>query len=714
MNVTLSTIDRMFAWLLQSSGEAAALALVVFGIQMLFRRQLPARWRYALWLVVVVRLCLPALLPRPFVTPRLSPTASMPTAAAPAPLPLLWNFPEGVLSIAQPAAASTVTSGSAPRVSAISRGLQGLSDHRILPLVWGLGALAFSIATLLQMRRLAKTLRAAQPCEDRPVLELLDDCAVELRLRRRIRLVATPVAHGPAIVGHFRPTLLLPVDFTTQYSREELRVVFLHELAHLRRGDLLVNALLTGLQILHWFNPVLWWAFARLRQDRELATDALVLSGPRAAALQSLYARTLLKLVEGCAGAPLCPQALGMMETNAHLKDRLTRITQATPGAYRLSLPGLLLLGVLGLTALTQETPRPATTFSGQTKEQLAAAQAEKPEASPGAPIDDDSSMVSKWEIAGTRLTPEAVAVLEKEVAANPDNFAARVKILGYHFTRRAMEADSRAASQPHLLWIIRNKPTSTAVGSPLGYVMEISDPERYAEVKQAWEEQLARNPNVPVILINAAGFFLLNDINRAEELMRSALALEPKNTRWAERLGHLLSIKAMRADETTAAKAHRDSFQAFQQALEGKKGVARFYGLGETTLAALRAGDTKQARTYAQELLDTAPLFKSDWNYGNAIYIGNTTLGALSLNEKDLAAARTYLLAAGDTPGSPQLNSFGPDLTLAKALLDSGENETVAAFLGKIGKFWKGHTEQVEGWQKAVLSGEKPDLGIR
>ena len=126
----------------------------------------------------------------------------------------------------------------------------------------------------------------------------------------------------------------------------------------------------------------------------------------------------------------------------------------------------------------------------------------------------------------------------------------------------------------------------------------------------------------------------------------------------------------------------------------------------------ALQAGDDKEARAYARELLELAPSFKGNWNYGNAIYIGNVTLGTISLKENDLPAARTYLLAAGDTPGSPQLNSFGPDLTLARKLLERGEKESVTAFLGKIGKFWKGHEAEVEDWRKAILRGETPTLG--
>lgn len=706
MNTLLPTIDRLFECLLRSSWEASVLAIVIYGTQMLLRRTLSARWRFALWLLVVARLCLPVLPPRPFALPtlRLAGDTS-------APLSLLPGSPDFAPVQGLPA--------SPPReLAASTGGPQGLvlrvtafQKHRMVLIVWGVGALAFAAAFLLQRRRLTGTLRQAVPCEDRTALELLAACAAELGLRRPIRLVETPDTRGPAIVGSFRQTLLLPTGFTTQFSQEELRVIFLHELAHVRRGDLAINSLLTGLQIFHWFNPVLWWAFRRLREDRELATDALVLSDARAP-LKDLYGRTLLKLVERGAGAPLCPQSLGIMETNTHLKDRMTRIMKATPTAYRFSAPGLLLLGVLGVTALTQETPSP-TLLSGQSKEAIAAANAKSVESGEPANEKDDTGIVTGWYLEGIRLAPEAVANLEKNVIDHPDDLAARVKILGFHFRRRVMEPDSRSAAQPHILWIIRNRPASSAAGSPMTSIMQIIDPDRYAEARGAWMEQLAKSPNDPTILGNAASFFLLNDMPEAEALIRSAQALDPKNSRWAERLGHLLSMKATRGDRPTALQAHRDSLDAFKKALEGKTGQARFYGLGPVAEAALRSGDLVQADSYAHELLSMAPNFESDWNYGNAIYTGNVILGRISLEQKDLPAARSYLLAAGDTPGSPQLDSFGPDLTLAKQLLERGEKESVAAFFGKIGKFWKGHEAEVKDWQKAVEAGVKPDFGM-
>ena len=71
---------------------------------------------------------------------------------------------------------------------------------------------------------------------------------------------------------------LLPPGAIESLGSQRLRHVFMHELAHLKRKDVLVNWLMATLQVLHWFNPLIWYAFYRIRAERELACDAIVLS----------------------------------------------------------------------------------------------------------------------------------------------------------------------------------------------------------------------------------------------------------------------------------------------------------------------------------------------------------------------------------------------------------------------------------------------------
>lgn len=67
---------------------------------------------------------------------------------------------------------------------------------------------------------------------------------------------------------------------------------------------------------------------------------------------------------------------------------------------------------------------------------------------------------------------------------------------------------------------------------------------------------------------------------------------------------------------------------------------------------------------------------------------------------------------AAGDTPGSPQLNSFGPNMTLARDLLQRGETAPVLAYFEQVRRFWKMGGGRLDAWSAAVEAGRIPDFG--
>lgn len=85
---------------------------------------------------------------------------------------------------------------------------------------------------------------------------------------------------------------------------------------------------------------------------------------------------------------------------------------------------------------------------------------------------------------------------------------------------------------------------------------------------------------------------------------------------------------------------------------------------------------------------------------------------GRIALRRGDMAGADRFLLAAGETPGSPQLDSFGPNMMLAKELLEKGERDTVVAYLQSCAKFWTMGGEKLQGWIATIKAGGTPDFG--
>jgi hypothetical protein len=137
-----------------------------------------------------------------------------------------------------------------------------------------------------------------------------------------------------------------------------------------------------------------------------------------------------------------------------------------------------------------------------------------------------------------------------------------------------------------------------------------------------------------------------------------------------------------------------------------------RFYALDDAAKESFETGKIEDARKYATELLTLAPKFPRSWNYGNAIQDGNLVLGRIALKEGRADEAKQRLLEAGKSPGSPQMDSFGPNMSLAKDLLEKGERDTVLQYFGACRKFWSMGQGNLGQWTEDVKAGRIPDFG--
>jgi hypothetical protein len=138
----------------------------------------------------------------------------------------------------------------------------------------------------------------------------------------------------------------------------------------------------------------------------------------------------------------------------------------------------------------------------------------------------------------------------------------------------------------------------------------------------------------------------------------------------------------------------------------------ARFLALRTRASASLRRSRHQAAGTLARELLELAEQYRGDWYYGNAVHHGHLILGRVALAAGDVHSARQELLTAGETPGSPQLNSSGPNMHLALELLRAGDREVVLQYFTLCRRFWQLGLPQLDRWTADVTAGRVPDFG--
>ena len=138
----------------------------------------------------------------------------------------------------------------------------------------------------------------------------------------------------------------------------------------------------------------------------------------------------------------------------------------------------------------------------------------------------------------------------------------------------------------------------------------------------------------------------------------------------------------------------------------EGRK-----YMLVEIAKTAFNAGEYDKAEQYAKELLVIAQQHTSDASYGDAVHDGNMILGRLALRRDDVEQARSHLLKSGRISGGGTLSSFGPNMSLAKELLERGEKDAVVEYLQQCKKFWTYPRNPLDQWIQDIRAGRQPDF---
>ena len=267
----------------RSSVQASLLALAIWVVCRLLGNHLAPRWRCGLWLLVIIRLAWPFSLPSPVS---------------------LFNLVSAPMRLSRPDAPSFW----------LPDELSNQAGHWLeQPWVcwtWAVVAAVLLARVLTGWFWTVWLRHSAKPLDSWAAWLLLRECKEVLRLNVPVVILESSKVRSPCLLGFLRPRLVLPHGLLAELTQDELRLVFLHELAHLRRRDLALNWLLAAVETFHWFNPLVWLVTRSLRADREEACDACALAAQPEA--RRIYGETLLKLLErqGGESAPLFSPAL--------------------------------------------------------------------------------------------------------------------------------------------------------------------------------------------------------------------------------------------------------------------------------------------------------------------------------------------------------------------------------------------------------------------
>jgi hypothetical protein len=306
-------------------------------------------------------------------------------------------------------------------------------------------------------------------------------------------------------------------------------------------------------------------------------------------------------------------------------------------------------------------------------------------------------------------------------------------KALALKFLRQAM-----AHQEAREYWRAAGELGSTCAIAALGITMINSnglpmaaDPAAAAsDVAKACVDELRASSNAAVI--TSAGNLLaqygamaqmmtrgaINQDALAEELLKRAVAVQPPDLLAPHALADLYRMQMLRAqnpdDRRALAQRRFEQTELFVQRAKSFAETApptRSWlpaSLLDASKAAFDAGAPGKAQDYAQELLRRVD--PQNTASGQYVHDAHVVLGRVALAQGRTEEAKTHLLQAGRATGGGSLTSFGPNVSLAKDLLDRGERETVLAYLDECQAFWE--NPRLDEWIQTIKSGGTPNFG--
>jgi endo-1,4-beta-xylanase len=340
--------------------QSAVLVVILLAADYILRKKVGAVFRYGLWMLIIVKLVLPTSLSSPVSIGQFMIVPAGLVKIAAHLKPQADNI-SGFRLSSDVTAESQLNTLSAEQLALLKRPVSSLtqSNQSSEMLTWQGGVLLLwliivSAMLLLLMQRVMFVLGLVRQSKETrgEMRETLEDCRKIMGVSSYVGLKESPNAASPAVCGLFRPVILLPRWLPANIDAGQLKIVLMHELAHIRRMDLWVNLIQTLLQIVYFYNPFIWLANWMIRRVREQAVDEAVQVALGEKSPQ--YPEALLNIARFAFGQPvLNMRSIGVVESRSALAERIKKLLNGpAPKNAKLNLIGALIVILIGLLTL--------------------------------------------------------------------------------------------------------------------------------------------------------------------------------------------------------------------------------------------------------------------------------------------------------------------------------------------------------------------------
>ncbi|TET71874.1 MAG: M56 family metallopeptidase [Candidatus Aminicenantes bacterium] len=325
--------------------QVSVLIVLLLIIDFLLRKRVRAVFRYCLWMLLFVKLVLPASFTLPtgigywlgdYFPSEVSIAKFVPQTEEAVPVAI--NIPQGYIFLEPPIMNETEATGVE---------LEPIRWQGLVFSGWLVGMLVLLALLVRRICFVRGLIAQSRPANER-LLEMLDECRCQIGIRQYIELRLSGNKLSPAVCGLFKPIILMPAILPKKLSREKLKAVLIHELAHIKRGDGWVNLLQTMLQIVYFYNPLVWIANAMVRRVREQAVDEMVLVTLKPETKN--YSNMLIDIAEMAFWRPkFSVRLISVVESKKALERRIKHmLNRPVPKSSKLGCLGLIAIVVIG------------------------------------------------------------------------------------------------------------------------------------------------------------------------------------------------------------------------------------------------------------------------------------------------------------------------------------------------------------------------------
>ncbi|MCR3761485.1 M56 family metallopeptidase [Clostridium felsineum] len=221
--------------------------------------------------------------------------------------------------------------------------------------IWMLGLMLIFMYIIYLNIFVAVKIKNYKKSYDVRLNSILESCKEIMKVRKNISILTSKEARTPSLYGLFRVKILACESHMERLTDNEIKYVFLHELAHYKRKDIVFNWIIIILQSIYFFNPLIWYAFYKMREDCEVACDDLALEKLNHSEYKD-YGRTVLKLLRFFSESNFIPLTAGLAKNKSSYKRRIIMISNFKKRKFIYTIGSVTLIALVGFVGFTKLT----------------------------------------------------------------------------------------------------------------------------------------------------------------------------------------------------------------------------------------------------------------------------------------------------------------------------------------------------------------------